>query len=544
MVKYTESQNKIIATGHTVVSFAFVLLFVGSIVWCVLKALSFAAPAVVPVVTGFFLALFFKPYYKWWEKKVRIRSFAVILMLVTLLAPLGLLIWLAGAAIVDQIVSFFRQIPESLEQMFGWFDASFPKLKDVLVQFQGACVKIGGYCAGAGRDAAPAVASAVSAGCDKAAEIYANCGTPVLQVSSNALCEGCSAVGSTLTNCVDSVVQASTGMMQNASVSLGGAGAVSDVPTTNSSVSGLNLGGYNISYEQLSELYAKYGDSIKDAGMKLYHAGAAKFGAAGAGGGVTAVANGQESVMAVANCATKVPAFAPEAVASNSGKLMSAFANCRSALMVAGAGAIGFLRAILYIVVTAIFFVFFLTTKNCHGGKITECIPMLKDETRGFIANQIDAFIDILVGFFQRQVAICLVEGCYYGIGFWLVGLPYGFFIGFLLGVLNLIPLFGSVVCLPFALTVAYFGAGGSALRIVLVLLVWAAGLALDGYFITPKIQGDKTGLGYAGVIFSFLFWSMLLGPMMGMLLAIPLSACCVVLWRSFCYHTRSTKVL
>ena len=120
-----------------------------------------------------------------------------------------------------------------------------------------------------------------------------------------------------------------------------------------------------------------------------------------------------------------------------------------------------------------------------------------------------------------------------YGTGFGLVGLPYGFLIGFMLGVLNLIPLFGSVVCLPVALPLAYFVHGGSLTRLLLVLGVWGLGQFLDGYFITPRIQGNKTGLGYAGVIFSFFFWGTILGPMLGMLLAIPLSAFCVVLWRA-----------
>jgi len=113
------------------------------------------------------------------------------------------------------------------------------------------------------------------------------------------------------------------------------------------------------------------------------------------------------------------------------------------------------------------------------------------------------------------------------------VGLPYGFLVGFTLGVLNLIPLFGSVVCLPIALPLAYFSHDGSLTRLFLVLGVWLVGQVLDGYLITPKIQGDKTGLGYVGVLFSFVFWATLLGPMLGMLLAIPLSAFCVVLWRS-----------
>jgi predicted PurR-regulated permease PerM len=98
---------------------------------------------------------------------------------------------------------------------------------------------------------------------------------------------------------------------------------------------------------------------------------------------------------------------------------------------------------------------------------------------------------------------------------------------------MNLIPFFGSVVCLPVALPLAYFAQGGSFTRLVLVLAVWLSGQFLDGYFITPKIQGDKTGLGYAGVIFSFFFWATVLGPLMGMLLAIPLSAFCTVLWRA-----------
>jgi predicted PurR-regulated permease PerM len=121
----------------------------------------------------------------------------------------------------------------------------------------------------------------------------------------------------------------------------------------------------------------------------------------------------------------------------------------------------------------------------------------------------------------------------YYGLGFALVGLPYGFLIGFMLGVLNLVPLFGTVVCLPVAMSLAFFGIGGSTTRLVLVLVVWAIGQVLDGYLITPKIQGNKTGLGYAGVIFSFFFWGIVLGPVLGLLLAIPLSAFCVVLWRA-----------
>lgn len=201
----------------------------------------------------------------------------------------------------------------------------------------------------------------------------------------------------------------------------------------------------------------------------------------------------------------------------------------------AGGSVLRLFSNVITALVTIILFLFFLTSskKDRHFGDIVQELEFLNAPTKDFATTQINAFEDILVSFFQRQTVICLIEGVMYGTGFWLVGLPYGFLIGFLLGVLNLIPLFGSVVCLPVALPLAYFTHGGSAARLVLVLLVWVSGQLLDGYLITPRIQGDKTGLGYAGVIFSFFFWGTILGPMLGMLLAIPLSAFCISFWRA-----------
>ena len=192
-----------------------------------------------------------------------------------------------------------------------------------------------------------------------------------------------------------------------------------------------------------------------------------------------------------------------------------------------------YLVGVLTWIVTMIFFVYFLMKPALRGEDCVRQMPFLKPSTRNFVAAQIDAFIDILVSFFQRQVVICLIEGVLYGVGFVLVGLPYGFVIGFALGAINLVPLLGTVICLPVALMLAFFGDGGSTLRLIGVTSVWAAGQIADGYAITPLIQGKRTGLGFAGVIFSFIFWSAVFKSLLGLLLAIPLSAFCVVLWRA-----------
>jgi len=198
-----------------------------------------------------------------------------------------------------------------------------------------------------------------------------------------------------------------------------------------------------------------------------------------------------------------------------------------------GVGVLGSVTGLVSWIVALVFFVYFLTKPDMRGEDYVKEMPFLKDDTKAFVAEQVDAFSDIVVSFFQRQTVICLVEGILYGLGFVLVGLPYGFMIGFALGVLNLVPLFGTVTCLPIALPLAYFGANGSSLRVIGVLCVWLAGQVLDGYVITPRIQGGRTGLGYAGVIFSFFFWGVVFNSFFGLLVAIPLSAFCVVFWRA-----------
>ena len=354
MIEFTEGQRKTIATGLTVLSLTLVVAFVALTAWVALSLLSFAAPAIIPVILGFFLALFFKPYYLWWKRWLRNPTLALVALLLTVFVPLGLVLWYAGAVMVDQITNLVTQAPTLVGQVADWFHATFPKFHALLMQL-------------------------------------------------------------------------------------------------------------GASTENVGDLYTKYGATA----------------------------------------------------------------------LKAGTGALKCLTGILSALVTLIFFVFFLMTKDRRGKEIVSQMTFLKDSTRAFVVEQVDAFIDILVSFFQRQIVICLIEGVMYGTGFWAVGLPYGFLIGFALGVLNLIPLFGSVVCLPVALPLAYFVHGGSLTRLLMVLGVWGLGQFLDGYFITPRIQGNKTGLGYAGVIFSFFFWGTILGPMLGMLLAIPLSAFCVVLWRA-----------
>ena len=179
-----------------------------------------------------------------------------------------------------------------------------------------------------------------------------------------------------------------------------------------------------------------------------------------------------------------------------------------------------------------VYLAYFLIAEPFTGRSVKAYLPFLKEETRGDVAYLIDEFLRIVAAFFRGQLIVALIQGALYGFGFWLVGLPYGLLIGFSLGCLNIIPYLGSIVVLPASLPMAVFGEGGSLTRLCLVLLAFACVQAIDIYFITPRVQGKRTGLNNVTIIFSLLFWGVAFGSIMGVLLAIPLSAFIVVLWR------------
>ncbi|MDP4584069.1 MAG: AI-2E family transporter [Verrucomicrobiales bacterium] len=73
----------------------------------------------------------------------------------------------------------------------------------------------------------------------------------------------------------------------------------------------------------------------------------------------------------------------------------------------------------------------------------------------------------------------------------------------------------------------------------VLVLLIFVILQQINGLVTAPKIVGDSVGLHPLTVIFSVLFWSFLLGGLLGALLAVPLTAAIKVLFRRYLWERR-----
>jgi predicted PurR-regulated permease PerM len=198
----------------------------------------------------------------------------------------------------------------------------------------------------------------------------------------------------------------------------------------------------------------------------------------------------------------------------------------------AGASVVTFVISLFGWFVAPVYFAFFLMADSPGRFDIQRFLPFLKEETRNDVAYLFHQFVEIIVAFFRGQLIVAFLQGVLYAVGFSLVGLKYGFIIGMVLGFLNIIPYLGSIVGLATALPLAFFQAGGGLIRVVLVILVFTIVQTIEAYLLTPRIMGGRTGLHPMVIIVAILFWGSALGGIMGMILAIPLTAFLVVFLR------------
>ncbi|GMR22651.1 MAG: AI-2E family transporter [Acidobacteriota bacterium] len=221
-----------------------------------------------------------------------------------------------------------------------------------------------------------------------------------------------------------------------------------------------------------------------------------------------------------------------EFVSEEADSIWSAVRAMTQSAFSAGASAFRSVAAALSWFVLPVYLAFFLMTPPFPRRDWAELLPFLKEETRKDVVYLVREFINIIVSFFRGQLIVALGQGLLFAIGFALVGLQHGFIIGLLLGFLNIIPYLGSMLGLAIALPLAFFQDDGGPVRLGLVMGVFAIVQLIEGYYLTPRVMGERTGLHPLMIIVALFFWGTAFDGIAGMILAIPLTAFLVVFWR------------
>ena len=201
-------------------------------------------------------------------------------------------------------------------------------------------------------------------------------------------------------------------------------------------------------------------------------------------------------------------------------------------LKAAGASTLGVAAFIIQLATVPIYLFFFLLFRGDPCGRIDRELLFIKPSLRKDILFLSNEFINIIVAFFRGQMLVCLIVGALMATGFSIVGLHFGLTIGLMIGALNLIPYLGSTIGFITILLVAYFQPGGGLVLLLLSVGVFAAVQFIEGWFITPFIMGNRTGLHPLVIIISIFFWGTAFNSLIGVMFAIPLTAFFVTAWR------------
>lgn len=131
-------------------------------------------------------------------------------------------------------------------------------------------------------------------------------------------------------------------------------------------------------------------------------------------------------------------------------------------------------------------------------------------------------------GFVRGQILIAFTLGLIYAFALLIAGLNYGILIGFVAGLLSIIPLLGSITGLIISVAVAWFQSG-DLIYMAVIAAIFLVGQFVEGNILTPKFLGKNVGMHPLWILFSIMAGAQLYG-ILGMLIAVPIAASAAIL--------------
>jgi len=201
------------------------------------------------------------------------------------------------------------------------------------------------------------------------------------------------------------------------------------------------------------------------------------------------------------------------------------------------AGSVGSLVGLLFM---AVVYALFLTGEaGSFAYKLSVALP-----GQGQAAKTLDVIKDIntrIADYLAIKTLINMILGGLSFVILWLFGVDYALFWALIIGVLNYIPYFGSLlgVAFPVLLTVVQFGTIQATIAVAVCL---TAAQMWVGNWLEPRMIGRKVNLSPFVVLVALSFWSAFWG-VPGAILAVPLTSMLAIIFAAF-EQTRPLAVL
>ncbi len=201
-------------------------------------------------------------------------------------------------------------------------------------------------------------------------------------------------------------------------------------------------------------------------------------------------------------------------------------------------GFLGVTGFLLSLILVPIYLFFLLNEKPRIQARWKEYLPLRASPLRDEVAELLSEINRYVTAYFRGQLLVCLVDGILIGTALTLLGLNFAPVIGALVVVLTMVPYIGIIICwVPAVLIAAFQWSDWS--HPIWVTVIFIVIQNLEGIFYAPRIVGNYVGLHPMTVIVSIFLWGLIIGGVIGPLLAVPLTATVKVLLGRYVWGRR-----
>lgn len=210
-------------------------------------------------------------------------------------------------------------------------------------------------------------------------------------------------------------------------------------------------------------------------------------------------------------------------------------------------GFMGVFGFMLSFIIVPLYLYYFLIESAKIKESWSDFLPLRASEFKDEVVSCLTEINGYLIAFFRGQLFVSLINGLATGIGLMIVGLDFGLLIGLMLCIMGIIPYLGIALCWIPAVIIASVQGGSMLIPAdwpwwgfpLVVTGIFAVVQQVDGFFITPKVVGESVGLHPMTVIVSVFVWALILGGLLGAILAVPLTASIKVLFRRYVWRAK-----
>ena len=201
-------------------------------------------------------------------------------------------------------------------------------------------------------------------------------------------------------------------------------------------------------------------------------------------------------------------------------------------------GFLGVTGFLLSLILVPIYLFFLLNEKPRIEKRWKDYLPLRASPLKNEVADVLSEINKYVTAYFRGQLLVCLVDGVLIGGVLTLFGLNFAPLIGVLVVILTMVPYIGIITCWVPAVLIAAFQ-WGDWTHPLIVTGIFILIQNLEGIFYAPRIVGNSVGLHPMTVIVSIFVWGLIIGGVLGPLLAVPLTATIKVLLTRYVWGPR-----